>query len=135
MCNILIAGPEAGDGQGWEGEGAGGPLQPEHEPDAGGAPGADTGDKKYYIILYKSDITKMGTCCSSSEPEKQLDFGSNLEGSSKTASLRQLVAPSPRDYQFGRISQVQRLPRDMTFGLNKQNYKVTETSGQEEIHF
>ena len=53
MCNILIAGPEARDGQGWEGEGAGGPLQPEHEPDAGGAPGADTGGRKYYTETQK----------------------------------------------------------------------------------
>ena len=51
--DFLIAGTEAGDGQGWKGEGAGGPLQPEHEPDAGGAPGADTGGRKYYTETQK----------------------------------------------------------------------------------
>ena len=81
----------------------------------------------------------MGTCCSSSEPEKQLDFSSNLEMSSKTpTSLKHLISPSPRNQNinFGRMPQVQKHPREMTFGVsNKNYYRVTETSGQEEIHF
>ena len=36
-------GAEAGDWEGREGERLGRPLQPEHEPDAGGAPGRDPG--------------------------------------------------------------------------------------------
>ena len=40
---LLLSGVEAGEREGREGEGPGGPLQPLHEPDAGGAQRTDPG--------------------------------------------------------------------------------------------